>query len=412
MIRKSHARKWLELRCHDGYGGKLALSAVAAFSVALAGLPVHVAHAQGEGASSCEGKLGIHRTIKVSTRNGTLVGIDSHGRIGLKPNELVLAFDDGPRVGTTEKILEALAQECVKATFFSLGRSARTAPYLLRRVASEGHTIGSHSQNHPLLTKRDDEGVRAEIRRGVDSVNAALKDSGYEASNFFRYPFLDRSKRTDDIVREMGLVAFHINIDSWDWRQQTSQEMVDLTMRRVRAAGGGVVLFHDIQDKTADGLPEFLRTVKNEGYKIVHVVPGETDFNDREDLIAASQPAKPVQDARLESRRERKARQTAAVHPRKAPHPQQKPGLLALASSEQRLADLPPATVVGSSFVRSVGASSVTRIDGDLPVPAQVAPQAENRAHAAAEGSEGSVPESLEEKKRFRFFRKLFGRGS
>ena len=69
---------------------------------------------------ACEGKLGVHRTIKVSPKNTFLVGVDNHARIGLKRKELVLTFDDGPRAGITEPILRALAEECVLATFFAM----------------------------------------------------------------------------------------------------------------------------------------------------------------------------------------------------------------------------------------------------------------------------------------------------
>ncbi|MEO0924015.1 MAG: polysaccharide deacetylase family protein, partial [Pseudomonadota bacterium] len=170
---------------------------------------------------SCDGKLGVHRTIKVSPKNAFLVGVDNHARLGLRRKELILTFDDGPRVGITDPILDALAAECVKATFFPLGRAARAFPDLLKRVAREGHTIGSHTQSHPLLTKRKNAVIDAEVRRGIASAKAALEGSGYEVSNFFRYPYLGRSKRTDTIVKRYGLVSFHMNIDSWDWKDTT-----------------------------------------------------------------------------------------------------------------------------------------------------------------------------------------------
>lgn len=236
--------------------------------------------------SSCKGKLGVHRTIKVSGENTFLVGVDTHARLGLKKKELILTFDDGPIAGTTERILEALAAECVKATFFSLGRQARTAPHLLVRAAREGHTIGTHSQSHPLLTKRKDEAVHAEVRRGVASIDAALEGTPYKASNFFRYPYLGRSKRTDKIVKSYGLVGVHMNIDSWDWKDTTVDEMLETTLRRTRGEGSGVVLFHDVQERTARGLARYLKIIRQEGYKIVHIVPGDSAFDYRKDLAS------------------------------------------------------------------------------------------------------------------------------
>ncbi|MEP3628933.1 MAG: polysaccharide deacetylase family protein [Hyphomicrobiales bacterium] len=237
-------------------------------------------------AQACAGKLGVHRTIKVSPKNAFLVGVDNHARLGLRRKEVVLTFDDGPRAGITEPILKALADECVLATFFALGRSARQFPHLLARVAKEGHTVGTHSQSHPLLTKRNSDGVDAEVRRGIASAEAALKGSGHELSNFFRYPYLARSKRTDAIVKGYGLVGFHMNIDSWDWKDQTPEEMLQTTLRRTRGEGSGIVLFHDIQEKTAIALPKYLRILRQEGYKIVHLIPGDSDFDYRQDLAS------------------------------------------------------------------------------------------------------------------------------
>ena len=235
---------------------------------------------------ACEGKLGVHRTITVSPKNTFLVGVDNHARLGLKKKELVLTFDDGPRAGITEPILKALAEECVLATFFAMGRSVREYPHLLARAAKEGHTIGTHTQSHPLLTKRNNDGVAAEVRRGIASAEAALEGSGHELANFFRYPYLARSKRTDKIVKSFGLVGFHMNIDSWDWKDTTPDQMLQTTLRRTRGEGSGIVLFHDIQEKTAIALPKYLRILRQEGYKIVHLVPGDSNFNYRQDIAS------------------------------------------------------------------------------------------------------------------------------
>src|SRR2546423_9723547 len=69
----------------------------------------------------------------------------------LKPKEVVLTFDDGPEPASTGRVLDALKRECVRASFFVLGRSAAAHPALLRRALQEGHTIAHHSFAHPLL---------------------------------------------------------------------------------------------------------------------------------------------------------------------------------------------------------------------------------------------------------------------
>lgn len=299
-------------------------------------------------AQACDGKLGVHRTIKVSPKNAFLVGVDNHARLGLRKKEIVLTFDDGPRAGITEPILRALAEECVLATFFAMGRSVREFPHLLARAAKEGHTIGTHTQSHPLLTKRNNDGVAAEVRRGIVSAELALEGSGHKLSNFFRYPYLARSKRTDKIVKGMGLVGFHMNIDSWDWKDQTPEEMLQTTLRRTRGEGSGIVLFHDIQQKTAIALPKYLRTLRQEGYKIVHLIQGESDFDFRQDL-ASRVPTPLVRPAFTPSE------QSGTIIPASTDSAAGTGSL----TDNTAVASVAPAAVDGSSGVNSAGSTSL-----------------------------------------------------
>ena len=80
----------------------------------------------------------------------------------LEDKEVVLTFDDGPMPPYTNRVLDVLAEHCVKANYFLVGRMARGYPDWLRRIHAEGHTIGTHSENHLL-------GVRPHAaRRGED----------------------------------------------------------------------------------------------------------------------------------------------------------------------------------------------------------------------------------------------------
>ena len=81
-----------------------------------------------------------------------------HPRIGtmqyaetlpLADGEVVLTFDDGPLPKYSNRILEILASQCVKATFFLVGRQAQANPEGVRKVRDAGHTVATHSQNHP-----------------------------------------------------------------------------------------------------------------------------------------------------------------------------------------------------------------------------------------------------------------------
>ena len=95
----------------------------------------------------------------------------------LEDHEVVLTFDDGPLPKNSNQILEILAAQCVKATFFLIGRQAQANPEGVRKVRDAGHTVATHSQNHPLgMNRMPVERARQEIDDGIASVTAALGD--------------------------------------------------------------------------------------------------------------------------------------------------------------------------------------------------------------------------------------------
>ena len=102
------------------------------------------------------GALGTSAAPSWSIRPSTskLGGFQYRETLPLRDREVVLTFDDGPLPPYTNRILDTLASECVKATFFMVGRMVRGYPSIVRRIYNEGHTIANHSQNHPSRSTR------------------------------------------------------------------------------------------------------------------------------------------------------------------------------------------------------------------------------------------------------------------
>lgn len=99
-------------------------------------------------AADCPRKdaLGTSRVLSVDAKTTPRVGVKSFPQtLPLADHEVVLTFDDGPHPPTTSKVLAALAQECVRATFFLIGLHAAEHPEMVKRIAREGHTIGHHT---------------------------------------------------------------------------------------------------------------------------------------------------------------------------------------------------------------------------------------------------------------------------
>src|SRR5262249_39488196 len=87
--------------------------------------------------------LGTSRTLTLP-REAAAYGRAQYAALPLEPGEVVLSFDDGPRPESTPRVLQALAEQCVKATFFMNGEPMLQSPALARQVLAQGHSVGMH----------------------------------------------------------------------------------------------------------------------------------------------------------------------------------------------------------------------------------------------------------------------------
>ena len=129
----------------------------------------------------------------------------------LRDKEVVLTFDDGPLPPYTNRILDTLASECVKATFFMVGRMARGYPSIVRRIYNEGHTIANHSQNHPFtFHKMTVEQASTEIEDGFESLRVALGNPKAVAP-FFRIPGLLRQTSVEQYLASRDVMTWSVD---------------------------------------------------------------------------------------------------------------------------------------------------------------------------------------------------------
>jgi len=219
--------------------------------------------------------LGTSRTLVVDAREHPLIGsMQYRETLPLQDGEVVLTFDDGPLPKYSYQILEILAAQCVKATFFLVGRQAQANPEGVRKVLAGGHTIATHSQSHPAgMHRLPLDRATADIDDGIASVKAALGDQGAALSPFFRIPGLARNDGIEEHARAKGLQVWSADFPADDWRPVSSKRVYDLAMQRLAAKGKGILLLHDIQPRTVAALPKILHDLKARGYRIVHVVP-------------------------------------------------------------------------------------------------------------------------------------------
>ena len=237
--------------------------------------------AQTASAANCPGHpnaLGTSRTLVVDPREHPRIGTMQYPEtLPLEDHEVVLTFDDGPLPHNSNQVLDILASQCVKATFFTVGRMAQAYPEGVRKLRDAGHSIGAHTQNHPLsMNRMPVERARQEIDDGIASVKAALGDDAALAP-FFRIPGLSRAEGVEDYLASQGIQTWSADFLADDWRHISSSRVYDLAMKRLEEKGRGILLLHDIQARTVAALPGILHELKARGYRIVHVVPATSE---------------------------------------------------------------------------------------------------------------------------------------
>lgn len=234
-----------------------------------------------DAATDCPGNpnaLGTSRTLVVDPMEHPRIGTMQYREtLPLKDHEVVLTFDDGPLPPHSTQVLQILASECVKATFFIIGRMAHQFPEGVRRVRAAGHTVATHSENHPLhFEKMPPERIRQEIDDGIKHTAEALGDPSAVAP-FFRVPGLRRGQVMEDYLVSKGIQSWSADFPADDWLPISSDQVYSRAISRIEAKGRGILLLHDIQARTVAALPRILQTLKARGYRIVHVVPATPD---------------------------------------------------------------------------------------------------------------------------------------
>lgn len=230
-------------------------------------------------AASCPGNpdaLGTSRTMVVEPSAFPRIGtVQYRNTLPLNDREVVITFDDGPLPPYTNRILDALASECVKVTYFLVGRMATAHPDVVRRIYNDGHIIGTHSQNHPLtFDQMELPRIQREVGAGIASVQAAVGNPKAVAP-FFRIPGLARTTQVERYLASQSLAVWSADEVADDWfKGVSSSEIVRKAISRIEAKGRrGVLLLHDIHPATAIALPVLLKELKMRGYKIVQAVP-------------------------------------------------------------------------------------------------------------------------------------------
>jgi len=234
--------------------------------------PAPVAPVQPKQTCANPNALGVSRVVEIDTTGGPGFGFETFKQFDfLTDKEVVLTFDDSPWPVNTPAVLKALADECTKGLFFSVGKHASWHPEILRQVLAQGHTVGTHTWSHLNLNskKLTEQQAKDEIEKGFSAVKLAL---GTNPAPFFRFPQLQHNPAMVTYLGTRNVAMWSTDLDSFDFRKgATPEKIVNTVMTKLDKLGKGIILMHDFQKHTGEALPALLARLKAGGYKVVQI---------------------------------------------------------------------------------------------------------------------------------------------
>jgi peptidoglycan-N-acetylglucosamine deacetylase len=179
--------------------------------------------------------------------------------------EVALTFDDGPHGGHTERLLDILKKQNVKATFFVVGKMAEAHPELVMREAREGHLVANHTYTHLNLSFIPEEEIPMQYRACSDLIFSLTT----QRPKFCRPP----GGQYDDVVMkaaaDCGLVTVLWTDDPGDYARPGDGAIQQRVLQNI--GNGSIVLLHDGVQQTLDCLPRLIESLKSRGYTFVTV---------------------------------------------------------------------------------------------------------------------------------------------
>lgn len=175
---------------------------------------------------------------------------------------IALTFDDGPKAGTTDVLLDGLRDRGASATFFVVGEQAQRYPELVRRMGAEGHQVGNHTWSHVRLEGAKPETVREEIGRTETLLRELLGGEGY----WLRPPYGQITAGTESQIT-VPMVKW--SVDPRDWESRNADKVVETILNA--ASPNAIILLHDIYPSSVEAALRVVDALAAQGYWFVTV---------------------------------------------------------------------------------------------------------------------------------------------
>ncbi len=186
--------------------------------------------------------------------------------IGPDPKRVYLTIDQGYENGNTPAILDALARNNVKATFFVTETYVRANPSLVRRMADEGHVVGNHSSTHPTMPSLAGNAAafKAEFTK---TAKAYSEITGKKMAMIFRPPKGEYSPLSLWMTQQLGYESIFWSFAHRDWIVD-DQPPVDVTVKRILTGShpGAIYLLHGVSSSDTQALDAAIAGLRKQGY--------------------------------------------------------------------------------------------------------------------------------------------------
>ena len=181
--------------------------------------------------------------------------------------KVAITFDCAWVASDIPEILQILADNDVKASFFMVGDWIRKNPEAAKAIAEAGHDVGNHSNTHPHVAKMEKDDIKKDIRLAHNTIKEV---TGID-SILYRPPYGEYNNTVIEAANECGYYTIQWNVDSLDWKEYGRQELIDKVLKHKNLTPGSIILLHNDTKYTRHALDELLKGLKQKGYTIVPV---------------------------------------------------------------------------------------------------------------------------------------------
>jgi peptidoglycan-N-acetylglucosamine deacetylase len=182
--------------------------------------------------------------------------------------KVALTFDDGPDPHHTPRVLDILAAEGARATFFLIGERAAREGALVHRIAAAGHDLGNHTWSHRSLWLAGP----PETERQVSQGHEAIAQAAGAPPRFFRPPWGMTNLALFPVLRALGTPCVFWTAQAEGRRPAGPELQVERARRRARP--GAILDLHDADGvpgagaRLVEALPAMIGALRAEGYSL------------------------------------------------------------------------------------------------------------------------------------------------